>query len=184
MNGFMELKVPWYITSVYIHEDVANAVKLKTDSDWGRFKRIFERRLVDVPCTLIATITLRGPKIMTYEIEKERYFTRIPTKEIHEYILDNTLPSTSTRINTSDNIITITLPSTVEDTRVGSKGLPLLRITSWNKDDQYKQFHNPIYVPVRYTTISDFKVDILTDSALLKSNKGFITLHFRRRYEW
>ena len=79
---------------------------------------------------------------------------------------------------------TITLPNTVEDTRVGIKGLPLLRITSWNKQQQYKQFLNPIYVPVRYTTVRDLKVDILTDSAPLKSNKGFIPLHFRRRYEW
>ena len=55
----------------------------------------------------------------------------------------------------------------MEDTRVGIKGLPLLRITSWNKEQQYKQFLNPIYVPVRYTTISDLKVDILTDSAPL-----------------
>ena len=73
------------------------------------------------------------------------------TKEIREYILDNTRSSTSTRINTSNNIITITLPNTVEDTRVGIKGLPLLRITSWNKEQQYKQFLNPIYVPVHYT---------------------------------
>ena len=68
----------------------------------------------------------------------------------------------------------------MEDTRVGIKGMPLLRITSWNKDQHYKQFHNPIYVPVRYTTINDLKVDILTNS----TNKGFITLHFRRRHEW
>ena len=122
--------------------------------------------------------------MITYEFKKERYFTRIPTKDIHEYILDNTRPSTSTRINTGNNTIVITLPNTVEDTRVGIKGLPLLRITSWNKDQHYKQFLNPIYVPVRYTTISDLKVDILTDSAPLKSNKGFITLHFRHRYEW
>ena len=184
VNGFMQIKVPWYITAVYIPEDIANALKLKTDSDWGRFKRIFERKLVEVPCTLTASITIRRPKIVTYDFEKERYFTRIPTKEIHEYILDNTRSSTTTRINTSNNIITITLPNTVEDTRVGIKGLPLLRITSWNKDQQYKQFLNPIYVPVRYITISNLKVDILTDSAPLKSNKGFITLHFRRRYEW
>ena len=178
-NGFMQIKVPWYITSVYIHEDIANALKLKTDSDWGQFKRIFERRLVEVPCTLTATITVRGPKIITYEIEKERYFTCIPTKEIHEHILDNTRSSTTTRINTSNSIITITLPNTVEDKGVGITGLPLLRITSWNKEQQCKQFLNPIYVPVRYTTIRDLKVDILTDSTPLKSSKGFITLHFR-----
>ena len=41
-------------------------------------------------CTIIATITIRRPKIIPYEFEKERYFTRIPTKENHEYILDNT----------------------------------------------------------------------------------------------
>ena len=122
--------------------------------------------------------------MIKYDIEKERYFTPIPTKEIHEYLLSNMRSSTSTRINTSDNIISITLPNTVEDTRVGIKGLPLLRITSWNKDQHYKQFHNPIYVPVRYTTISDLKVDILTNSIPLETNKGFITLHFRRRHEW
>ena len=72
----------------------------------------------------------------------------------------------------------------MEDTRVGIKGLPLLRITSWNNNQQYKQFNNPIYVPVRYTTISDLKVDILTDSTPFVSNKGFITLHIRRQYEW
>ena len=33
-NRFMQIKVPWYITAVYIHEDIANALKLKTDSDW------------------------------------------------------------------------------------------------------------------------------------------------------
>ena len=175
VNGFMQIKVPWYITAVYIHEDIANALKLKSDSDWGRFKRIFERKLVEVPSTLTASITIRRPKIVTYEFEKERYFTHIPTKEIHEYILDNTRSSTTTRINTSNNIITITLPNTVEDTRVGIKGLPLLRITSWNKEQQYKQFLNPIYVPVRYTTISDLKVDIFTDSAPLKSNKHYIS---------
>ena len=112
----MQIKVPWYITAVYIHEDTPNALKLKSDSDWGRFKRIFERKLLEVPCTLPASITIRRPKIVTYEFEKERYFTRIPTKEIHEYILDNTLSSTTTRINTSNNIITIALPNTVEDT--------------------------------------------------------------------
>ena len=122
--------------------------------------------------------------MITYEIEKERYFMRIPTKEFHEYLLSNTRSSTSTRIHTSDNIISVTLPNTVEDTRVGIKGVPLLRKTSWNKDQHYKQFHNPMYVLVRYTTISELKVDILTDSTPLKSNKGFITLHFRRCYEW
>ena len=122
--------------------------------------------------------------MITYDIEKERYFTRVPAKEIHEYLLGNTRSSTSTRINSSDNIISITLPNTVEDTRVGIKGMPLLRITSWNKDQHYKQFFNPIYVPIRYTTISDLKVDILTNSTHLDSNKGFITLHFRRRHEW
>ena len=126
-NGFMQIKVPWYITAVYKHEDIANALKLKSDSDWGRFKRIFERKLVEVPCTLTATITIRRPKMITYEFEKERYFTGIPTKEFHEYILHNTQSSTSTRINTINNIITITLPNTVEDTRVGIKGLPLLQ---------------------------------------------------------
>ena len=49
----------------------------------------------------------------------------------------------------------------MEDTRVGSKGLPLLRIPSWNKEQQYKQFINPIYVPVRYTTISEIYSQIL-----------------------
>ena len=72
----------------------------------------------------------------------------------------------------------------MEDTRVASKGLPVIRITSWNKEQHYKQFHNPIYIPVRYTTVSDLQVDILTYSAPLKSNKGVITLHFRHRYEW
>ena len=90
VNGFMQIKVPWYITSVYMHEDIANTLKLKTDGDWGRFKRLFESRLIEVFCTLIATITVRGPRMITYDIEKERYFTRIPTKEIHEYLLGNT----------------------------------------------------------------------------------------------
>ena len=184
VNGFMQIKVPWYITSVYMHEDIANAIKLKPYGDWGRFKKLFERKVVEVPCTLTGSIILTRPKMITYDGGEERYFTRIPTKEIHEYILDNTRSSTSTRINTGNNTIVITLPNTVEETRVGITGIPLLRITSWNKDQQYKQFHNPIYVPVRYTTISDLKVDILRDSAPLKSSKGFITLHFRHRYEW
>ena len=52
----MQIKVPWYITSVYIHYDIANALNLKIDSDSGRFKRVFERRLVEVPCILIRTL--------------------------------------------------------------------------------------------------------------------------------
>ena len=52
MNGFMQIKVPWYIPLVNMHEDIANSVQLKTYGDWGRFKKLFERKVVEVPCTL------------------------------------------------------------------------------------------------------------------------------------
>ena len=90
VNGFMQIKVPWYITSVYMHEDIANAIKLKMYGDWGRFKKLFERKVVKVPCTLTGSITLRKPKMITYDFGEDRYFTCIPTKEIREYILNNT----------------------------------------------------------------------------------------------
>ena len=169
-----------------MHNDIANSVKLKTYGDLGRFKNVFERRVVEVPCTLTGSITLRRPKMITYDFKGERYFTCIPTKEIHEYLLDNTRSSSSlsARVHTGDNIIPITLPNTVEDMQVGIEGMPLLRITSLNQEQHYKQFYNPIYVPVRYTSISDLKVELRTNSTPLESTKGFITLHLRRRHEW
>ena len=68
--------------------------------------------------------------IWTYHIPLISYSTRVDWMFIDGEWLHTYWSEDPNRV--------LTLPNTVEDTRVGSKGMPLLRITSWNKDQHYK----------------------------------------------
>ena len=94
----------------FIHRDITNSLELKTYGDWGAFRKIFERKLIEVPNTLRGDIVIRKPNTIRYDFGSERYYAFAPTYEIHEYILDKSRSETSTRINTCIDIVTITLP--------------------------------------------------------------------------
>ena len=111
-----------------------------------------------------------------YEFNTEKYYIPTPTTLLRHYIVHGKSDDGSMQL------LKIKVPHILDRTKLGENSKSLLRITSWNTRQVYKEFKIPLYVALRYVTIDDFNIKV-TNSEGDKLLDGFVTLHFRTKYE-
>ena len=177
VNGFVNITTPWYVYKVYLHPEFQAIVNFPSLDRWGDWYTIFERELIRVPNYLRGTQYLtEGEGGTLYEFNTEKYYIRTPTTLLQHYIVDDNSDDDSMQL------LKIKVPHILDETKVGENSESLLRITSWDARQVYKEFKVPLYVALRYVTIDDFNIEV-TNSEGDKLIDGFVTLHFRKKYE-
>ena len=180
VNGFVNTTTPWYVYKVYFHPEFQALVNFPSLDRWGNWYTIFERELITVPNYLRGTQYLAdedGEGGTLYEFNTERYYIRTPKTLLQHYIIDDKSDD-----DDSMQVLKIKVPHILNETKVGENSESLLCITSWNTRQVYKEFKIPLYVALRYVNIDDFNIEV-TNSEGEKLTDGFVTLHFRKRYE-
>ena len=184
-NGYLTLKTPYYVSRIYISEDLRRLFKFEKLDTYLSLIGIFKRVRFQVPNFLRGTYYWRVSEYegVEYLFNTENYFINTPCRKIVSYLPGETT-TTTTKVEGDNVLFNVKVDGGVlEETRIGSKFNSIFRLVWIPKGEIYKQFHHRIYVPLHYDTLNNFNIRVITTNNNQQVVNGFAILHFRKRYE-
>ena len=184
-NGYLTLKTPYYVSRIYVSEDLRRLFKYEKFDTYLSLRGICKRVRIQVPNFLPGTYywCVSEYEGVEYLFNTEKYFINTPCRKIVSY-LPGEAATTTTKVQGDTVLFIVKVDGGVlEETRIGSKFDSILRLVWIPKGEIYKQFQHRIYVPIRYDTLNNFNIRVINTNNNQQVVNGFAILHFRKRYE-
>ena len=182
-DGFIKMETPYWLQSIYIANELNRIFRFEVLSVRNNVSQIFTRVGIRVPSQLRGTYYYRHETEIggtLYEWGTYPYWIITPSKNLVNYIgVEN---QGRVKVERDEQGIVVLLPNIIEETIIGKFSESLLRFTTWRDGDVYKQFNHLVYVPLRYTSLSDLNIVVKAENdKLIRDVQA--TLYFRRRNE-